>query len=487
MGNRQVIWLIIAIALVVAFGVNILPNYSFLNLDSRIREGLDLQGGLQVLLEADLPPGKDPDPLMLETASQIIKQRVDALGVSEPLVQVSPPRRILVELPGYENPDAAIALIKNTALLEFVAVPESIPVGTMLQTDGLTGIVGTASVSTPLATATGNSQLVSDSTVLPASGATISTTTPSGTETPLPALTSPTLSPVLPVYHTLMTGGMLTKASVSRIQSGQIVVNFALNDAGAKIFADYTTTHVGGFVAILLDKKVISAPSISTPITGGSGYIEGHFTQVTANQLSIQLSYGSLPVPLKVVRTQAVGPTLGQDSLRRSMIAGVIGLLSVVLFMLIYYRLPGILADVALTMYAITTFTVYRLVPVTFTLPGIAGFILSVGMAVDANILIFERMKEELRAGRTLRDAVDIGFSRAWSSIRDSNLSTIITCVILFIFGNAFGASIVKGFALTLAIGVVISMFTAIVVTRNLLHLILDRIDFSKRHSWFGL
>ncbi|OGO10109.1 MAG: protein-export membrane protein SecD, partial [Chloroflexi bacterium RBG_13_60_9] len=245
--------------------------------------------------------------------------------------------------------------------------------------------------------------------------------------------------------------------------------------------------HTGWYLAIVLDKVVISCPTVSEPILGGYGSISGSFTAAQANQLAILLTYGAMPVPLKVIREQTVGPTLGQDSLRRSLIAGAIGLLAVALFMMLYYRLPGALADVALILYALTSLTIYRLIPVTFTLPGIAGFILSVGMAVDANVLIFERMKEELRAGKVLRDAVDTGFSRAWLSIRDSNISTLITCAILIWFGSTFGASIVKGFAITLAVGVLVSMFTAILVTRNLLHLVLDRVDFSERHSWFGI
>jgi preprotein translocase subunit SecD len=194
-----------------------------------------------------------------------------------------------------------------------------------------------------------------------------------------------------------------------------------------------------------------------------------------------------LPVPLKVVQSQEIGATLGQDSIRKSAIAGAVGIVVVMVFMLLYYRLPGAIAVVALAIYAVLTFALFILIPVTLTLPGIAGFVLSVGVAVDANILIFERMKEELRGGRTLTQAVEAGFRRAWPSIRDSNFSTLITCAILFAFGSTFGASIVKGFALTLALGVGVSLFTAILVTRTILHLFLDRIDFSARHSWFGI
>jgi preprotein translocase subunit SecD len=215
--------------------------------------------------------------------------------------------------------------------------------------------------------------------------------------------------------------------------------------------------------------------------------IEGNFTADTANALALQLKYGSLPIPLKVITSETVGPTLGQDSLRKSLVAGLIGMTVVILFMGLYYRLPGIVADLALLCYALIAYALFRFIPVTLTLPGIAGFVLSVGVAVDANVLIFERTKEELRGGRSLRQAIDLGWSRAWPSIRDSNFSTLITCGILFWFGNTFGASIVKGFALTLAIGVGVSMFTAIVVTRTFLHTVLDNINFTLHHRWFGV
>ena len=192
-------------------------------------------------------------------------------------------------------------------------------------------------------------------------------------------------------------------------------------------------------------------------------------------------------MPLKIAESRTIGPTLGQDSVRKSQIAGIIGLAVTALFMILYYRLPGVLAVIALLLYVTITFALFKLIPVTLTLPGIAGFVLSVGVAVDANILIFERMKEELRSGKKLITAVDEGFRRAWPSIRDSNISTLITCVILFWFGSQFGASIVKGFALTLALGVFVSLFTAITVTRTLLHSMLDNVDFSERHSWFGI
>jgi preprotein translocase subunit SecD len=237
----------------------------------------------------------------------------------------------------------------------------------------------------------------------------------------------------------------------------------------------------------VLDKKVISIPVINSAITEGQGVIQGKFTQDEANTLAIQLRYGSLPIPIKVMESRTVGPTLGEESLRKSFLAGIIGLSVVILFMLLYYRLPGLVADLALIVYALLTLALFKLIPVVLTLPGIAGFILSIGMAVDANILIFERMKEELRAGRNLQNAIDIGWSRAWPSIRDSNTSTLITSAILFFFGSQFGASMVKGFSLTLALGVLVSLFTAIIVTRTFLHLVLDNTKLSEHPRWFGL
>ena len=231
---------------------------------------------------------------------------------------------------------------------------------------------------------------------------------------------------------------------------------------------------------------VISSPRINGPIPGGNGQITGAFTREQANSLVVQLTYGALPVPLKVLSSRTVGPTLGQDSINKSVVAGAIGISVVIIFMLLYYRLPGALADVALILYGLLVFAIYKLLPVTLTLAGIAGFVLSIGLAVDANILIFERMKEELSAGRALKAAIRAGFDRAWPSIRDSNASTLITCAILFWFGTTQGASIVAGFALTLAIGIGVSLFTAIVVTRTLLTLIMD-LDIAKQHWWFGV
>ena len=254
------------------------------------------------------------------------------------------------------------------------------------------------------------------------------------------------------------------------------------------MFLESTLLPIAGqYLAIVLDKQVISAPVIKTPITDGQGQISGSFTQEEAQRLAVNLRSGALPIPIKVVESRTIGAILGEVSVRKSVQAGIIGLIVVVLFMGFNYRVLGIIADLALICYVLFTLMLFKLIPVTLTLPGIAGFILGIGMAVDANVLIFERLKEELRAGRNLRQAIDLAWSRAWPSIRDSNTSTLITCAILFIFGNTFGASMVKGFSVTLALGVLVSLFTAIIVTRTFLHTALDGMKLTEHPRWFGL
>jgi preprotein translocase subunit SecD len=286
-----------------------------------------------------------------------------------------------------------------------------------------------------------------------------------------------------------MTGTALQTVGVQADpkRSGGYEISFTLKPESKQVFSDFTRDNTGKILAIVLDKKLISAPTIQTQISDGSGVITGSYTVESANQFAVQLRYGSLPVPVSVVSTLTVGPTLGEESVRKSVLAGGIGLGIVILFMLLYYRVPGIVADLALITYALFSLALFKMIPVVLTLPGIAGFILSIGMAVDANILIFERLKEELRAGKTLRQAIDLGWQRAWPSIRDSNSSTLITCAILYLFGNTFGASMVKGFSVTLALGVVISLFTAIIVTRTYLHTVMDNIKSVEHPRWFGL
>lgn len=449
--------------------------------DIELRRGLDLQGGLQVLLEADLPSDETVDPGAMDATRAIIEQRVNGLGVSEPLIQLSGNRRIIVELPGIEDPQRAVETFGETGLLEFIDAGRSfLPPGSVVTTTE--EVAGTTPTDPPSAV-TPTMELATPSP----EPTIIGTGEVTGTAT---AVITPTLpgEPEEPVFETILTGRHLVGATAGFGDLGLMEIQFQLNDEGAALFEGYTRTHVGQLMCIVLDKEVVSCATINEPIAGGGVRItrEGGFSPEEAESIVIRLRYGALPIPLRVETNRTVGPTLGEDSLQKSMTAGAVGLSIVVVFMLLYYRFPGVLADVALIIYAALVLALFKLIPVVLTLPGIAGFILSVGMAVDANILIFERMKEELRAGKGLRLAVEQGFSRAWPSIRDSNFSTLITCAILFWFGSYFGASVVKGFALTLAIGVIVSMFTAITVTRTFLRLIID-LDVVKHHRWFGV
>jgi protein-export membrane protein SecD len=277
-----------------------------------------------------------------------------------------------------------------------------------------------------------------------------------------------------PTFPTILTGAGLREAGVTADQLGQYFVDFALTDEGGAVFAGHTRANQGQHLTIVLDKRVVSSPTINAVIED-QGTITGNFTLEEAQHLATQLRFGSLPVPLRIESTRQIGATLGEQSIDASIRAGTIGVLMVLLFMLIYYRLPGVLADAALIIYVLLSFAVFMGVGVTLTLPAITGFLLSTGMAVDANVLVFERIKEEMRKGAHLEDAIDTGFSRAWNSIRDSNIATLVICFILWTFGRNFGASTVEGFAVTLAIGVFISMFTAVLVTRTLVRVFLGR------------
>jgi preprotein translocase subunit SecD len=382
------------------------------DIDFRAVQGLDLQGGLQVLLEADPAPGQQVNREAMTAAQSIIEQRVNEFGTTEPVIQIQGDNRIVVELPGIksqEDRERAIRLFGETGLLEFMDVGTAfLPPGTKVE-EGQ--------------------------------------------------------------YPTILTGKNLDprKVGVSFDQQNRPQINFGWDAEGARIFGEYTEKNVGKNLAIVLDKVVLSAPRINSRIDS-EGVITGRFALQEARDIATKMKYGALPIPMKVIQQREVGATLGQDSVRQSIVAGAVGLGIVMLYMTVYYRLPGLLASVALLIYAMLTFAIFKnpWQPVTLTLAGIAGFILSIGMAVDANVLIFERMKEELRTGRPLGSAIEAGFARAWTSIRDSNVSTLITCAILFWFGSG----IIRGFALTLSLGVAVSMFSAITVTRSLLRLL---------------
>ena len=450
--NRIILILfIVAVSLWIDFSdkitlINPINDTTIFEKNTAARLGLDLQGGLQVLLEADLPETTPIDSGELETARSIVENRTNALGVSENLIQVAGDRRIVGEFPGAEDADAILDIIQQTGLLEFVDTGDFNPEpGTILQTD-----YGVAPTNSETTTEEGETAAV--------------------------------------VYHTLMTGGDLRSVAISQNQFGSdYSIDFTLSAEGATIFGQHTAANIGKFVTITLDKQVISSPVISNAIPDGVGSISGNFTADSANALAVQLRYGSLPIPLKVVETRIIGPTLGEDSLQRSLIAGLIGFAIVILFMGIYYRMPGITANISILMYAVILFAVFKLIGVTMTLPGIAGIMLSTGSALDANILVFERFKEELRSGRPMRQAFDQAWNRAWPSIRDSNIAALITSAILFWFGNTFGATIVKGFSLTLAIGVVISLFSSLYITYTLLGLALNNFKVKNLERWIGI
>ncbi|MBI4929070.1 MAG: protein translocase subunit SecD, partial [Anaerolineae bacterium] len=353
------------------------------------------------------------------------------------------------EFPGQSDPEKITATIRETGLLEFVDLGTTpAPPGTIIKTNF--GVDANAE-QTPATETTGNPL----------------------TDT---------------VWPTLMTGVNLKDVGVSVNQTGGYEILFELDTEGARLFREYTTNNVGKYLAIVLDKQVISAPIIESVIPDGQGRITGNFTYDEANALAIQMRYGALPIPFKVVETRVIGPTLGADSLNKSLIAGLIGFTIVILFMTIHYRIPGLMASLSILCYALITLALFRVIPVTLTLPGIAGFLLSTGSALDANILIFERLKEELRGGRTFMQALELAWKRALPSIRDSNIATLITCIILFWFGSQFGATIVKGFAFTLGLGIVVSIFTALVITRTLLTTAVDRMKPDSKHlKWFGV
>jgi len=422
--------------------------------------GLDLRGGMQVILKAEIPEGTEVASDALQIAKQILENRSNGLGVSEVVFQVAGTDRIVGEFPGVTNSEDVINSIKQTGVLEFVDLG-----------DNLWNFVAGDKIVTDFT-------LADKVTTIPVPG-TASSTGPTGKTTD---------TGEAPIFHTIMTGQDLSSVVVDSPITGTYQINFQLTDNGAKVFSDFTSNNVGKILAIVLDNHVISSPSINSAITEGSGTIQGKFTYDEANALAVQLRYGSLPIPLTVEQIRIIGPTLGQDSLSKSLIAGMVGLMLVAAFMLIFYRIPGAAAVLSIIIYALITFALFRLIPVTLTLPGIAGLILSTGSALDANILIFERLKEELRNGRTLAQAFDLSWKRAWPSIRDSNIATIITSLILFWFGSTFGASFVKGFAITLALGVVVSLFSAIVITRTFLAIALDLVKHPENHlKWFGI
>jgi preprotein translocase subunit SecD len=389
-----------------------------------VHEGLDLQGGVSVVLVPSNPNQHPTATEMQQAANQIGLRVISGLGVTEPDIRVQTTNgqpSIAVELPGLNggNQQEALKTVLQTGNLQFWDTGQ-----TPLQNN-------TPFDPTQYATSNGGTQ---------------------------PLFTGKDLDP--------------NSLGVAQNSTGAgYVITFAMQGSAATKLSTWTANHIGDYLTTTLDGQVINSAVIQNQLPG-SGQIQGNFTLQQAQELVNVFKYGALPIPLTIASQNTVGPTLGQDAIQKSLLAGAIGLGVVILFMLLYYRLPGFLADLALALYAMVTFAIFKLIAITFSLAGIAGFILSVGMAVDANVLIFERVKEELRAGRLLSAAIDAGWRRAWPSIRDSNISTMITCAVLFFFGNNFGETIIVSFAMTLFIGVAVSMFTAVVVTRTFLNLL---------------
>jgi preprotein translocase subunit SecD len=391
-----------------------------------VQEGLDLKGGIQFVLEASCPSFRPScgDKYIQDNLNSVvdnINRRVKgSLGTTDAVVRTEGGKRISIEIPGLQDDQQAKQLLGSTGEMNIIDTQ-----GQQLQIDQ------------------------------PAVGCTTSCQTGQ--------------------YKIVFTGSQLDPNSISAgldPQTNQPIVTFAFSGAAKNKFADYTRSNIGKYLTVTLDGKVIESAQIQSEIDG-NGQITGIPSITSAQNTASLLKYGALPLPLQIISERHLAATLGEQSIAFSLRAAAIGLGLVMLFMLVYYRLPGLLADLALMLYAFLLFAAIKLLGVTLSLAGIAGLILSIGMAVDANVLIFERIKEELRGGRTMAAAIDIGFKRAWPSIRDSNMSTLITCVILYFFGNNFGATIIVGFATNLFVGVALSLFTAVVVTRNFLQVLI--------------
>lgn len=419
---RKKLWILLGIiVVVVAFGVLIDLPKSFLGGEKiKASLGLDLVGGTELTYQADLSQSKDKMK-DLDNLKSVFNKRINELGVAEPTIQSSGGDKIIIELPGIKDINTAVDKIGATYELSFMT-ESTADKGVKLKDYYESGYT-------------------------------------------------------YPGYweKSDLTGRNLTKAdatfqgnSKTSITSDP-VVTISFDNIGKEKFRELTKNNINKRIAIVLDNQIVSAPNVQTEISDGQAVITGQKDIKEAQQLSKRLNEGMLPVPTKLLGQQNVGATLGQESLKMSIVAGIIGILLVSIFMIAYYRFPGIIAILALIIYAIVSLAIYKIIPVTLTLAGIAGFVLSIGMAIDANVLIFERLKEELKAGKELKLSIQDGFVRSWNSIRDSNISSIITCLILYFTA---GSGPVRGFALTLMLGIIVSLFTAITVTRTILLLI---------------
>lgn len=394
--------------------------------------GLDLQGGIHLLYQADLSGIEEKYRTeAMSGLRDLIERRIQdrrfGLGVMEPVVQQAQKDRLAVELAGIIDPAEAIRLIGETPFLEFKEMrPEE-------ETEKILAMIEQTEGKEweEIAEIEDWFLIFED---------------PYFQSTPL-------------------TGKYLKEARPVFDQFNRPIISLQFDDEGAKIFEELTSRNIGKPLAIHIDEILISAPVVQEPIRGGNAQITGQFTTEEVRELARNLSAGALPAPITLISQQSVGPTLGKISLEQSLKAGILGFLAIIIFMILFYRLPGILAGLVLTIYAVLVLSVFKLIPITLTLAGIGGFILSIGMAIDANILIFSRMREELKSGKSFSQSLEDGFNRAWPAIRDGNLTTLIVAVILFIFGTSF----IKGFATTLSLGIIVSLFSAIIVTKNFL------------------
>ncbi|MEN6611825.1 MAG: protein translocase subunit SecD, partial [Armatimonadota bacterium] len=428
--------------------------------------GLDIDGGIRVVMQADpkrsddWPTERDKRIEKMNSIRRTIVNRIKGVqGVREPKVVVQGDNRIVVELPGVKDPEKALNQIKKTAALEFYYLKD---------VQNVNNTMGIWRMEAPLSKEdayifTGPRGETIDSIKQPKEVLEKVVNTAKNK----PILTGKDLLPV-------------AKANVNQRQ--QVVIEIEFNSEGREKFAKFTKGHVDDYLAVFFDGRLLTAPKINEPIPSGKAEISGFKGLPEAKKTAEYLNAGALPVPLKVLAYDSVEPTLGMETVHKVVIAGIAGLLLVILFMLVYYRLPGAIASIALGLYALFVIAVFKLLGATMSLAGVAALIISIGMAVDANILIFERLKEELRRGKTLRASIDAGFNRAFTAIFDSNMCTAITCAILMTFGSAS----VQSFALTLLIGVVISMFTAITVTRTFLHLLVGW-EWAQNPNLYGL
>jgi len=410
-------------------GTEIMPHFW----DKPFKLGLDLQGGTHLVYQANLSNVESGDyDDSMQGVRDVIERRINLFGVAEPVVQVNKvgsDYRLIVELAGIKDAHQAIEMIGQTPSLDFREERSEVERNDIL-----------ANQEEVRKKLEGGSELTLEERVLLLEDAYF--------------------------VHSQLTGRFLKGAElISDPQTYQWQVGLEFDSEGSKLFEDLTGKNIGKRLAIYLDGVPISAPTVQEAISGGKAQITGDFDLNEAKELVQRLNAGALPVPINLINQQTIGASLGQISLDKSLKAGLYGFLAVLVFIILYYRLPGLLASLALIIYVALVLAIFKLIPVTLTLSGVAGFILSIGMAVDANVLIFERFKEEFKSGKSLGGSIDEGFRRAWPAIRDGNISTIITCVILFIFATG----LLKGFALTLCIGVLISMFSAIVITRTLL------------------